>query len=157
MDYSLGLIALIWVIYIFLFTEADRELGELLHRVKFALAINDKGAFDPVQFDVKQHLSVAEIVELGAVINSTVFSKKIKKFQTKYEEIQHGKIFLIINLFIVSAVISADFFVKSLDSPSLFIEVHYVISLLFAFVFYYYLNSLSKVKFVKITAKDNSS
>ncbi len=39
----LSVIALLWLIYTFLFIEADRQVSELLKRLRFSRSLNDKG------------------------------------------------------------------------------------------------------------------
>ncbi|PIU42963.1 MAG: hypothetical protein COS98_00140 [Parcubacteria group bacterium CG07_land_8_20_14_0_80_35_11] len=158
----LTILALVWVIYMFLFTESDRQLSELLNRLKASLAINDKGTFQLTQFWAKQSFGISEIIDLGNAIKNGHSNKtNINKFHRNYQEINQGKIFLIVNLFLLSfniIILSLVWF------PSFLItifRIHIVLSLIFGFIFYYYLNKLHNLAFmtfkVKSPKKEDSS
>ena len=153
----LSILALIWVVYIFLFTEADRQLSELLNRLKASLAVDDKGTFQLNQFWASQSFGVAEIIEWGKLINDKDSRKKnINKFYKKYQKIKWGKLFLIINLFLLSSNIIISALLGFLDTPIIIFKTyivgtHIVLSLIFGFVFYIYVSKSSNLKFIGFT------
>ena len=140
-------------VYLFLFTEADKQLTELSHRIKYALAIRDDGVLDMVQFNAKQHLAVSDIIQLGEKITHPTRVKMIKRFGNKYREIEQGKTFLIINLFILTAV-ALSVFTGFLSNFSL-LKFYIIISLIFGIIVYFYITKLPNESFINIQMDKN--
>jgi len=149
----LTILALIWVIYIFLFTEADRQLSELFNRLKTSISISNEGVFELTQLQVKQQLGVPEIIDLGKTIKEGHTRKaNINMFHKKYREINQGKLFLIANLFLLSFNI---IILTLLEFPNFGIigfKIHTAVSLIFSFIFYLYISKIPNLKFINFRA-----
>jgi hypothetical protein len=156
-DY-ISVLSLVWVIYLFLFTEADRQVTELLNRIKYSLSINEKGHFDQPQFIAKQPMGVHEIIQLGRFIDQThSHAKFINKFANKYDQIEKAKIFLISNLFLLTADILISYFIQIMnfiDLQRIVLTIHISVSLIFSVVFYFYVSKLANVKLLEFKKID---
>jgi len=155
----LTILALIWVIYIYLFTETDRQISELLNRLKFSISIGDKGV-DMQQLQVKQQLGAQEIIDLEKMIEEGhPRKKKINNFHKEYREINQGKTFLIWNLFLLSFGIIILTLLGVPHCLAVGFQVYITLSLVFAFIFYFRVSQLSNLKltdFVKSSEKEKT-
>jgi len=159
MEYDgIATLAFIWVVYMFLFTEADRQIAELLNRLKSSLAISDKGVFEVSQFIAKQSLGITELVDYGEILNeSSSQARNIRQFYDRHRDIERGKKFLIANLFLLSLQITMTGLFQIFDEQWLIIsKVHIIFSLLFALVFYVYASKTPQVKYIKFVVPDKN-
>ncbi|MFO1519073.1 MAG: hypothetical protein U1F57_05355 [bacterium] len=155
MENLITVVTLVWVIYSFLFIEADRELAELLRRVKFAIAINKSGVLDLNDFNAKQHLSAIEVIELGEIVQDIQFKAKIQKFKEKYSCVGIIKKISAINLLLLSGFVTLDFFTHPNKCFIAWIKIHIVLSIFFSLIFYFIISNLSKQKLIQFSIKSD--
>lgn len=142
-------ITLTWLIYTYLFTEADRQILDLFNRLKFSLSINNKGEIEQDQLIIKMKLGIPEIIELGNFFKKNneqdKQAKSIEKFRDIIQQIIQTKNFLFINLFIFTIHPLFSF----LDC-FLSMEIHLILSLIMGLIFYWYIQKLPNERIVGI-------
>lgn len=149
-------ISLVWLIYTYLFIEADKQILDLFNRLKFSLAINNKGAIEKIQLEVKMYLGIPEVISFGEILkNDDAHKKNIGFFERKIRDIDLAKRFLIINLFLLTF---HPIFVPSCWFITM--EIHIILSLIFGLCFYWHIQQLPNLKFsqvVPMTESDEKS
>lgn len=133
-------ISLVWLVYTFLFADADKQIIDAFNRLKFALSINrDTHGVNPTLLQVHGCMGIPEIISYGEGMSKVdpMTAKNVEVFARKYLKVENYKRILIWNLFILTthAVIYNIFFYFS--SP-LIIQVHIIISLFLGAFFYWY-------------------
>lgn len=140
MDTLLTTIALVWTIYIFLFSEADKHLDKFLKKAQFAISINSKtGTIDPQQLSIKQQFTAQQVFNFGECLNE---KKLTRRFYKKYKNIETWKTVLLVNISILT--------ILGLTNPCgpLFpwLRLHIFLTLILAGIFYYQASDLSNEK-----------
>lgn len=147
---SITIIALIWTIYIFLFSEADKQLALFLGRAQLMISIDsEKGSFDSQQFLIKQQLKTAEdVFYFGESLDD---KDSTRNFYKKYKSIEDWKTCLLINISILTILI----FANSCCIPSWWIRFHTLVTFILGGVFYSLASGLSKERLYGFIADRN--
>ncbi|MBU6142055.1 hypothetical protein KGO95_02985 [Patescibacteria group bacterium] len=141
-------ITLVWLIYTFIFVDADKQILDLFNRLKFSLSVNE-GRIDKTQLDVKMQLGILEISDLGKTFNQNdPYRKNIEIFERKVGDVDLVKKILMINLFLLTIHPFFRFFDCFLN-----LETHLIISLIAVAPFYWYIQGIQKIRFSQIISK----
>jgi len=139
-------ISLVWLIYIFLFTESDKQILDLFNRLKFSLAINNEGAVEKIQLDIKMYMGIPEVISMGKIFKSGDSHKKnIETFKKKTWNIDLFKKLLIVNLFLLTIHPWLNFL-----NCFFSMQIHIILSLIFGLCFYWYVQQLPSLEFSRI-------
>lgn len=73
----------------------------------------------------------------------------INKFNKRRREIRQGKDFLIANLLLLSCSVIITDLLKLAYFQTVFCKLHMILSLIFVLVFYFYMNKINDIKFIR--------
>ncbi len=146
-------ISLVWLIYTYLFIEADRQILDLFNRLKFSLAVNNAGMIEKEQLEVKMYLGIPEVISLGQVFSKNDSHRNnIEQFEKKIKNIDVLRKLLMINLFLLTFHPLLCFF-----NYFLTLQAHLVLSLIFSLCFYWYVQKLPQLIFSKMVSTDKKN
>lgn len=151
MDTSLTTIALVWTIYIFLFSEADKHLEKFLKKVQFAISIDhETDTIDPQQLSMKQQFTAQQVFDFGECLNEKDLTRR---FYKKYKNIETWKTALLANISILTI------FGLTNECGHFFpwLRLHIFLTLILAGIFYYQASGLSSEKFHGFIADSHAS
>lgn len=130
-------ISLVWLIYTFLFSDADKQILDALNRLKFALSINPNNHhLDLALLQAHGFMGIPEIIYYGeGMPQLDAAAKNIKVFATRYNSIERFKSILMVNLFLLTAhVVFYDKFYNCFN----YLQLHIILSLILGGVFYWW-------------------
>ncbi len=145
-------ISLVWLIYTFLISDADKQVIDVLNRLRFALSVDiNTHSLSTSLLQAHGQMGIPEIIAYGKGMadSDPTMAKRINGFEIKYEAIEKFKRILMWNLFILTA--HAVIFSISCFSSILLIQIHVIISLFLGLIFYWYTRKkLSTLVFSKV-------
>ncbi len=99
------------------------------------------------------YLGIPEVISLGRTLTTGDAHKKdIEFFEKKIRDINLAKKFLIINLFLLTLHLM----LHSIGC-FIFVEIHTIFSLIFGFVFYWSIQQLPNLEFLRVVSTRESS
>jgi hypothetical protein len=143
-------ISLVWLIYTYLFTEADKQILDLFNRLKFSLSVNNEGAIESEQLKVKVYMGIPEVISMGKIFEPGDIQKNnIEKFENKILSIDLFKKILVFNLFILT-LHPWFYFLNCFFS----MQLHIVLSLFLSLFFYWQVQLLPNLEFTRVVSTD---
>jgi hypothetical protein len=150
MDF-ISILSLAWLFFTFLFAESDKELNELLRRLRFSRGIKD-AKFDPVQYQAEQHVGIEELRMISSHTNKEAINNiNARKYLKKYDEIDAGKRFLIFNLFVITTLVMIKILAK-IDSTDFdyLLKAYFLIHMYWAGGLYWSILQIHKIEFTHL-------
>jgi hypothetical protein len=142
-------VSIIWVIYIFLYTETDKQINELFRRLKFTFGIHE-GVFNLQLYAAEQHLGIPEVFEHLNTFPNSPRAGGIKKFKQQYKIIERIKVASLVNLFLLSLVgLAITLGWLSKECWISWGKIHTTVSLIFSLFYYYVISNIQKIEFTR--------
>lgn len=145
-------ISLTWLIYTFLISDIDKQIMDVLNRLKFALSINPTNHHVDLNL-LQAHglMGIPEIIDYGtAMPSNNSGSNIINQFKKRYKVVEGFKMTLMWNLFALS--VHAVIYSILCFSNILLLQTHIIFSLFLGIIFYWYTQKeLSTLTFSKLS------